>query len=410
MAERIPDLNEWVSKAGQWLENNHEDYRIVLLSICILLSLILAYLSFRRLKRKRTLRAGEDFEKGDIIERQLESRPDQDATESLVELEAPEPSEKIEVITDYEAGEKKEPFFVKLKNRMAKTHDHIIGQVEQILSGSEELDDDSIERLEEVLITADMGVKTVTKLIERVNNNIGRPERCKIEAVKEVLKEEILEILSQFYEGLPASKEGPHVTMVLGVNGAGKTTTIGKIANSYRNSGQRVLLAAADTFRAAAREQLEIWGERVDAEVISQREGADPSAVVFDALHAAKARSVDRVIIDTAGRLHTKINLMEELKKIKRVIAREVEDAPHEVLLVLDATTGQNAVLQARMFHKEIGVSGIVLTKLDGTAKGGVIVSIASEMRIPIKYIGIGEGMDDLQPFRADEFVDAIFS
>ncbi len=392
MSERMPALNEWVSKAGQWLENNPEVYRIILLSICILLSLILAYLSFRRLKRERTLRAGEDLEKGDVIQRQLEERPDQDAAERPVELET------------------QEPFFVKLKRRMANTHDHIIGQVEQIFSGSGELDDDSIEKLEEVLITADMGVKTVAKLIERVNSNIGRPERCKIETVKEVLREEILDILSQFYEDLPESKDGPHVTMVLGVNGVGKTTTIGKIANSYRNSGQRVLLAAADTFRAAAREQLEIWGERVDAEVISQREGADPSAVVFDALHAAKARSADRVIIDTAGRLHTKTNLMEELKKIKRVIAREIKDAPHEILLVLDSTTGQNAVSQAHMFHKEIGVTGIVLTKLDGTAKGGVIVSIASDMRIPIKYIGIGEGMDDLQPFRADEFVDAIFS
>jgi len=377
MAERITALSIWVSKVGLWLEKNPAIFWILLILICILLALALFYLNFRRLKRKGTLPVAEDLEHGEIA--------------------------------DYDAGEEKEPFFVKLRRRMANTHDHITGRVEHILSGREEFDNNFIEKLEEVLITADMGIHTAKRLIERINNNIGRPERSTIKEIKRVFKEEILEILSECKEDSPELIGWPQVTMVLGVNGVGKTTTIGKLANLHKCSGQGVLLAAADTFRAAAGEQLEIWGERVGAEVISQKEGADPSAVVFDALHAAVARRIERVIIDTAGRLHTKINLMEELKKIKRVIAREIKGGPHEVLLVLDATTGQNAVSQARMFHQEIGVTGIVLTKLDGTAKGGVIVAIFSELRIPIKYIGIGEDVEDLQPFRAREFVDAIF-
>jgi fused signal recognition particle receptor len=248
-------------------------------------------------------------------------------------------------------------------------------------------------------------------LIEDVRQGLKRGELQEPEKVKEFIKQEILRILKSGEKPLSIdfSQTKPFVTMVVGVNGGGKTTTIGKIARHYSSQGKKVMVGAADTFRAAAVEQLEVWANRVGADLIKQSKGSDPSAVAFDAIHAAKARGMDLVFIDTAGRLHTKVNLMEELKKVKRIISRECPGAPHEILLVLDATTGQNAISQAKLFNEAIGVTGIALTKLDGTAKGGIIIGITEELKIPVRYIGVGEGIDDLKEFNATEFVEALF-
>ncbi len=267
-----------------------------------------------------------------------------------------------------------------------------------------------MDELEEILFTSDIGVATTQELIDSVQEKVARKELKDPEKLKAALKEHMLSFLDVGVVEHPSPGPGePLVIMVIGVNGVGKTTTIGKAANRFRSEGKEVLLAAADTFRAAAVEQLTIWGERVGATVIKQGTGADPSAVAFDALTAAVARKVDVVLIDTAGRLHTKINLMEELQKIHRVIGNKLPGAPHEVWLILDATTGQNAIAQAKTFNERFGVSSIILTKLDGTAKGGIVVGISGELGIPIKFIGIGEKMDDLRPFNAADFVQAIF-
>ena len=268
-----------------------------------------------------------------------------------------------------------------------------------------------MDELEGLLFEADLGVKTSSQLIEGVRQGLKRGELQEPEKVKEFIKQEILRILKSGENPLSIdfSQTKPFVFMVVGVNGGGKTTTIGKIAYQYSLQGKKILVGAADTFRAAAVEQLEIWANRVGADLIKQSKGSDPSAVAFDSIHAAKARDIDLVFIDTAGRLHTKVNLMEELKKVKRIVGRECPGAPHEILLVLDATTGQNAISQAKLFSEAIGVTGIALTKLDGTAKGGIIVGITEELKIPIRYIGVGEGIDDLKEFNATEFVQALF-
>jgi len=264
--------------------------------------------------------------------------------------------------------------------------------------------------LEEILFTSDIGVATTQELIDSVQEKVARKELKDPEKLKTALKDHMLSFLDVGEVEHPSPGPGePLVIMVIGVNGVGKTTTIGKAANRFRSEGKEVLLVAADTFRAAAVEQLTIWGERVGATVIKQDTGSDPSAVAFDALTAAVARKVDVVLIDTAGRLHTKINLMEELQKIHRVIGSKLPGAPHEVWLILDSTTGQNAIAQAKTFNERFGVSSIILTKLDGTAKGGIVVGISRELGIPIKFIGIGEKMDDLRPFNAGDFVQAIF-
>jgi len=255
-----------------------------------------------------------------------------------------------------------------------------------------------------------VGPQTALGLIEGVQKRVKYGEFNKANQLREYLKEAMLETLSARQEPLDISTAKPFVIMVIGVNGSGKTTTIAKLANQITSQGKRVLLAAADTFRAAGIEQLEIWGDRVGCDVIKQKKGTDPSAVAYDAVHAARARNVDVLIVDTAGRLHTKVNLMEELKKLKRIMAREQPGAPHEILLVLDATTGQNAISQAKMFKQALGCTGIVLTKLDGSAKGGVIVGISSELKVPIRCIGIGEKMDDLREFDARDFVEALFA
>ncbi len=302
-------------------------------------------------------------------------------------------------------------FLEKLKTGLSKTHQGFVEKMDRLLLGKKTIDQELLDELEGLLFEADLGVKTSNQLIEGVRQGLKRGELQEPEKVKEFIKQEIFRILKSGEKPLSIdfSQTKPFVMMVVGVNGGGKTTTIGKIAHQYSSQGKKVLVGAADTFRAAAVEQLEIWANRVGADLIKQSKGSDPSAVAFDSIHAAMARGIDLVFIDTAGRLHTKVNLMEELKKLKRIVGREYPGAPHEVLLVLDATTGQNAISQAKLFNEAIGVTGIALTKLDGTAKGGIIVGITEELKIPIRYVGVGEGIDDLKEFDAAEFVQALF-
>jgi fused signal recognition particle receptor len=302
-------------------------------------------------------------------------------------------------------------FFEKLKQGLSKTHQGFVEQMDRLFLGKKTIDQNLLEDLEGLLFSADLGVKTSGQLIEGVQQGLKRGDLREPDKIRDFIKQEILRILKSGERPLSIdlAQAKPFVFMVVGVNGVGKTTTIAKIAHQYSSQGRKVLIGAADTFRAAAVEQLEIWANRVGADLIKQSKGTDPSAVAFDSVHAARARNIDLVFIDTAGRLHTKVNLMEELKKVKRIIGRECPGAPHEILLVLDATTGQNAISQAKLFNEAIGVTGIALTKLDGTAKGGIIIGITEELRIPIRYIGVGEGMDDLREFNASEFVQALF-
>ncbi len=300
-------------------------------------------------------------------------------------------------------------FFQRLKEGLFKTHEGLVSKIDELVAGKKEIDEGLLAELEEILITSDMGVKTTQELLDNLTAKVQRKELEDADLLRKSLQEQIFQILSRQEKPLNLEAARPFIIMVIGVNGTGKTTTVGKIAQKFKAQGKSVLLVAADTFRAAAIEQLEIWGQRVNCEVIKQKSGSDPSAVVFDALKAAKSRSSDVMIVDTAGRLHTKINLMEELKKVKRIVDREVPGAPHEILLVLDATTGQNAIAQAKMFNQSLGVTGIVLTKLDGTAKGGILIAISDELKIPLRYIGIGEKVDDLREFNARDFVEALF-
>lgn len=300
-------------------------------------------------------------------------------------------------------------FFERLKLGLKKTKESLVGRIDTLLLGKKEIDADTLEELEEILITSDIGVKTTVELIRTLEQKLGRNELKDGEALRLALKEEILKRLLANHLPLDMAGKHPFVLLVIGVNGVGKTTTIGKLASRLAGDGKKVLLAAADTFRAAASEQLVEWGRRSEIDVIRHKEGADPSAVVFDACKAAMARNVDILIIDTAGRLHTKVNLMEEMKKIRRVIDREIPGAPHETLLVLDAATGQNATNQARLFKESAGVTGLALTKLDGTAKGGIVVAVSHEFGLPVRYIGVGESIEDLRDFNPAEFTDALF-
>ena len=306
-----------------------------------------------------------------------------------------------------EAG--KPSFFERLKRSLSRTHESIVGRIDTLLLGKKRIDIDTLEELEEILITADLGVKTTVELIRTLEQRLNRNELQDGAALKKALKEEIQLRLMAHASPLVVAGKTPFVILVVGVNGVGKTTTIGKLAARYAGEGKRVLLAAGDTFRAAAAEQLELWSTRVGADIVRHNEGADPSAVVFDACKAAIARGSDVLIIDTAGRMHTKVNLMEEMKKVRRVIAREIPDAPHETLLVLDAATGQNALSQAKLFKEAAFVSGVVLTKLDGSAKGGIVVAVSHEFALPIRFIGVGESVEDLREFDPVQFVDALF-
>ncbi len=297
----------------------------------------------------------------------------------------------------------------RLKSGVEKTRAGLVTRLEDALAGRKEIDADLLDELEYTLVSADIGIKTTTEILERIRQQVDRKMVGDASELRGLISQHLLEVLQATERPLAHVDQPPAVVMVVGVNGAGKTTSIGKLARRYKAEGRSVLLCAADTFRAAAIEQLEIWGERTSTEVIRQKPGADPSAVLFDALHAARARNVDYVIVDTAGRLQTKANLMAELEKMRRTASRVIPGAPHEVLLVLDATTGQNGLEQARRFTETSGVTGIVLAKLDGTAKGGVVIAIARELNLPIRYVGIGEKIDDLVPFDPEKFIASLF-
>lgn len=300
-------------------------------------------------------------------------------------------------------------FFERLKDGLQKTRKNFTERIEVLVGMSAEIDDDFLDELEMILLSADVGAKTTEKLIEAVRQAARKKEIKGTEDVVPFLKKYLTQILTE--EGQRTRISGtPTVILVVGVNGVGKTTTIGKLANYFHLLNYKVMIAAADTFRAAASEQLEIWGKRAGCDVIKHAEGADPAAVVFDAMKAAIARKADILFIDTAGRLHNKANLMNELEKIHRVIKREIPEAPHETFLVLDATTGQNAITQAKVFTETANVTGVVLTKLDGTAKGGVVIAIREELGLPVKWIGVGEGIMDFRPFEPEKFVDALFN
>ena len=298
--------------------------------------------------------------------------------------------------------------FDRLKAGLAKTRDQFVGGIEDLVKGKKKIDARLLEDLEEVMVMADLGVETTRRIIEGVEQKVKRNELTDADLLKAEIKGQLKAVLDKEPTVLRGG-DSLAVYLIIGVNGVGKTTTIGKLAANLKAAGKRPLIAAADTFRAAASEQLVLWGERAGVDVIRHKSGADPGAVVFDAIAAGRAREADYLLVDTAGRLHTKTNLMEELKKINRVIERELPGEPREVLLVLDATTGQNALSQAKLFNAAVGVTGIVLTKIDGTAKGGIVVAIAAELGIPVKLLGVGEGVEDLQTFDPGEFVEALF-
>jgi fused signal recognition particle receptor len=310
------------------------------------------------------------------------------------------------------SGEQKEKpgLFERLQKAVQSTKQSLMGRVEEVLRGKKEFDEALWKELEEVLIAGDVGMATTGEVLQAVREQARRGQLEDTAAVKAALKGQLLALLEATSNGQGQPLSPPVVVLVVGVNGTGKTTTIGRLAYQLSQEGKKVLICAGDTFRAAAIEQLEVWGQRAGCEVIKQKPGADPSAVVFDALSAAKARQVDCVIADTAGRLHTKTNLMAELDKIRRTCQKVIPGSPHEVLLVMDATTGQNGLQQARLFTESAGVTGIVLTKLDGTAKGGVVLAIARELKLPIRYVGVGEQKDDLLPFDPKQFIDSLFA
>ena len=303
----------------------------------------------------------------------------------------------------------------RLEEGLEKTRTSFLGKIDRAIRGKDTIDDEVLDDLEEALVTSDVGVTTTLEVIKRVESRVARDKYVSSKELTQLIRSEIADLVLKASAHSPADYDidlpnKPHVIMVVGVNGVGKTTTIGKLACKYKAAGKSVILGAADTFRAAATEQLEIWAKRADVEIIKQGHGADPAAVAFDTVSAAATRGSDIAIIDTAGRLHTKGGLMDELTKIKRVMDRQMSGAPHEVLLVLDASTGQNAIRQAEEFTRSVDVTGLVLTKLDGTAKGGIVIGISHEFQIPVKYIGVGEQIDDLQLFDKKQFVDALFN
>ena len=332
-------------------------------------------------------------------------KKDSDKKNDLID-DATEESNK-----EIEEKDEKLNIFEKLKKGLTKTRNDFSGKIDGIINSYKKIDEELFEDLEEVLITSDVGIKTTIKLIDNLRDRIKEDKVSEPEKVKELLKDEIKKVMEvSILENKLNIEPSPAVILVVGVNGVGKTTTIGKLSYNFKNQGKKVLIAAGDTFRAAAIEQLEEWSNRSGAEFVAHREGSDPAAVIYDGIQAAKARKTDILICDTAGRLHNKSNLMEELNKIFRVIEKEYGDATKEVLLVLDATTGQNAINQAKVFKEVANITGVALTKLDGTAKGGVVIALHSELNIPVKLVGVGEGIEDLQEFIVGDFVDAIFN
>ncbi len=329
------------------------------------------------------------------------------AEEAVIVVPVEEQAEE-EIVQEQEKPTK-EGFFARLKRSLLKTKENLGSGFISLFRGKK-IDDDLFEELEEQLLIADVGVETTRKIITNLTEGASRKQLRDAEALYGLLKDEMGEILAKVDEPLNIEGKTPFVILMVGVNGVGKTTTIGKLARQFEQQGKSVMLAAGDTFRAAAVEQLQVWGQRNNIPVIAQHTGADSASVIFDAIQAAKARNVDVLIADTAGRLQNKSHLMEELKKIVRVMKKLDEDAPHEIMLTIDASTGQNAISQAKLFHEAVGLTGITLTKLDGTAKGGVIFSVADQFGIPIRYIGVGERIEDLRPFKADDFIEALFA
>lgn len=355
---------------------------------------------------KDSLEEKHDYDEANILE---EDEPNivEDVSNIIEEVE----EAHEEVMGEVEEPIKKLSFFEKLKSGLTKTRNDMSNKIEEVLNSYKKVDEDLFEDLEEVLVTADVGMSTTMEIIDRLRDRVKKEKVNDPNEVKELLKDEIRKLMKESVTDNELNLEPlPAVLLVVGVNGVGKTTTIGKLSNTLRLEGKKVLIAAGDTFRAAAIEQLEEWSNRSKVEFIAHTEGADPAAVIFDGIQAAKARNTDVLICDTAGRLHNKSNLMNELNKIFRVVEREYPDATKEVLLVLDATTGQNAINQAKVFKEVANISGVALTKLDGTAKGGVIIALQTELNLPVKLVGVGEKIDDLQPFNVDDFVEAIFN
>nr|WP_302504253.1 signal recognition particle-docking protein FtsY [Geoalkalibacter halelectricus] len=384
----------------------------VLLFILLLLGIVR-----RRARKKAQKLPEEELPEGEHAEEEQPS-PGEDEEEALEEIAPPReepmpptPPQPVvpPVVPTAEVEAPRLSLFDRMRQGLAKTQASLVGRIDTLLRGSKAIDADLLEELEEILITADLGMKTTQDLVGALQQRLQRNELTDMETLRRALQDELTARLRLEAAPLDLSAAAPFVIMVVGVNGVGKTTTIGKLARQFKAQGKKVVLGAGDTFRAAAAEQLGIWGERSGVEVIRHKEGADPAAVAFDAAKAALARKADVLILDTAGRLHTKANLMEELKKVRRVLGREIPGAPHETLLVLDATTGQNALTQARLFNEAVEVTGIALTKLDGTAKGGIIVAIGNELALPVRYVGIGEGVEDLRPFDPEVFVAALF-
>jgi fused signal recognition particle receptor len=372
-------------------------------------------------KAAEVVEAEKDAQKAKAAEERAQrdrERAEQEAAEAAAaaedDAEKKAADEKLEQAREREAeakaaAEQAQARAKQLRSALSKTRDGFIGRLSKALGGRE-IDESIVEDLESVLFTADIGTRTAEKLLDTVRDKLKAKELADADKVQGAIREEIVAMLSSVDVKPLRTDDGPSVLMILGVNGAGKTTTIGKLAHQLKSAGKSVVLGAGDTFRAAAGEQLEVWAERAGCEIVrSDKDGADPSSVLFDAVKKAKESGVDVVLCDTAGRLHTKVNLMEELKKVERVLGKASEGAPHEVLLVLDATVGQNAIQQAKQFGETVPLTGIVLTKLDGTAKGGVIIGIADELGVPVRYIGVGEKLDDLRPFDPEGFVAALF-
>ncbi|AVD48257.1 signal recognition particle-docking protein FtsY [Salmonella enterica] len=352
---------------------------------------------------------GENAAKFTDEELEAQALAAQAAEEAVMVVPSAEEDAPVEAIVQEQEKPTKEGFFARLKRSLLKTKENLGSGFISLFRGKK-IDDDLFEELEEQLLIADVGVETTRKIIANLTEGASRKQLKDAEALYGLLKDEMGEILAKVDEPLNIEGKTPFVILMVGVNGVGKTTTIGKLARQFEQQGKSVMLAAGDTFRAAAVEQLQVWGQRNNIPVIAQHTGADSASVIFDAIQAAKARNVDVLIADTAGRLQNKSHLMEELKKIVRVMKKLDEEAPHEVMLTIDASTGQNAVSQAKLFHEAVGLTGITLTKLDGTAKGGVIFSVADQFGIPIRYIGVGERIEDLRPFKADDFIEALFA
>lgn len=429
-AKAVAWLNTFIANFSQVLLNAGvpEEYSSLAAFGLIYLGVTFFVLLFVLLLRKIFRRGGRKADEPDsaAVEETAEKSPPAEAVDSdgeglpsgegiITEEQVAEdivPAVELEVESQPELAAEPEPtlsLFEKLRRGLSKTQSSLVGRVDSLLRGRSIIDEDLIEELEEILITADLGMPTTQTLIGALETSRAKGELSAPDQVRQLLKEELEKLLAFDSKPLDTTTASPFVMMVVGVNGVGKTTTIGKLANQYAKEGKKVVLGAGDTFRAAAAEQLQIWGERAGVDVIAHAEGADPGAVAFDAAKAAVARNADILLLDTAGRLHTKVNLMEELKKIRRVLDREIPGAPHEVLLVLDATTGQNALTQAKLFNEAVDLNGIALTKLDGTAKGGIVVAIAAELQVPVRFVGIGEQIDDLRPFDPEMFVSVLF-